>query len=785
MKNLRIFSFILLMVLTISGFGQELTQTVRGKIVDVESQAPLPGAKILLLNSEIVIGAISDSTGRFVLTDVPIGRQSFVVSYIGYEDFYLTEIPINSGRQPHLDIELKESLRSLSVVEVKAKKNEPINSMATVSARVFSIDETSRFAGSFNDPARMAQSFAGVSNTGDLSNGLVIRGNSSRGVLWRMEGVEIPNPNHFRSGEGSTGGGISILSANMLANSDFYTGAFPAEYGNATAGVFDLRLRKGNIDKRQYSIGLGVLGTEISLEGPFSRKSRSSYLIGYRYSTLDLLTRAGFDLVGDIVPTYQDIAFNFSFPTKKSGDFTFFGLGGLSKALLTADRDSSLWTTFGDRYEEASIQRTGIIGATHLFRFKNKKSYLKTVISGNFAGSHYDEGYLDDDYEIVQERKRLYDYPILRGSTMYNVKVNKKNTLRAGFIYSQLWFNLLRENYEYNPDSTIVTLDSKGNTSVLQAYGQWKHRLSENVELHLGTHFTYFTLNGNYSVDPRLGFRWQLKKRHAFTLGAGLHSKVEAISIYMAEQYQPNGTYLKPNEDLDLMKAVHAIGGYEFAFTQNLRLKVELYYQYLYDVPILDTVSHLSAVNFGGGFTNLDFSNDGTGYNYGLEFTLERFFSRGWFFLTTVSLFESKYTAGDGVERNTAFNSNYLTNVVAGKEFTLGKKKNHVLGFNARLVWKGGNRVAPIDWELSSASGSTVYDESVVYEDRLPDYLRLDVVASYRINRPKFAWVLTADIQNVTNRLNVAAEYWNAGINDIDVVTQLGILPVIKFKFEF
>ncbi|MBN4073125.1 TonB-dependent receptor, partial [Crocinitomix catalasitica] len=749
------------------------------------SQTKLPGAKILLIHDSLFVGVISDSSGRFELKKVPVGRQSFKVSFIGYEDYFLTEVPISSGRQLNFEIELKESLKTLNVIEVTVNKNDPINSMATVSARVFSIDETSRFAGSFNDPARMAQSFAGVSTTGDLTNELVIRGNSSRGVLWRIEGIEIPNPNHFRSGEGSTGGGISILSSNMLANSDFYTGAFPAEYGNATSGVFDMRLRKGNVQKREYSVELGVLGAEVSLEGPFSRKSKSSYLIGYRYSTLDILDRLGINIAGDIVPTYQDLAFNFSFPTKKAGDFTLFGIGGLSKAVLTADKDSLLWQSFNDREEDLNIQKTGVVGITHLFRLPNKKAYLKSIVSCNASSSSDKEGYLDDDYEYVILRNRVYDYPVLRGSVLFNTKLNRRNSVRAGVIYSYTAFKLLREDYYYVPDTVITELNTLGNTGSIQAYGQWKRRYGENIELHLGSHFTYFLLNDNFSVDPRFGFQWKLRPRHTITAGSGLHSKIEAISIYMAEQTQTNGEITNPNRDLDLTKAFHAVIGYDFSMTKNMHIKTELYYQRLFNVPILDSVSTVSAVNFSAGFTNLDLSNKGTGYNYGLELTFEKFMSRGWFFLVTASFFNSRYVAGDGIERNTAYNNNYLTNLVAGKEFTLGEKKNQILGFNGRLIWKGGNRVAPIDLDSSKAVGWTVFVIDEIYEDRLSDYFRFDFNISYRVNCPKFAYVFIIDIQNVTNRLNVGNEYFDSYTNQIEVTTQLGILPILKFKFEF
>ena len=128
-----------------------------------------------------------------------------------------------------------------------------------------------RYAGAIDDPARMVSAFAGVNGNAEGDNDIVVRGNSPRGILWRLEGVEIPNPNHFAS-EGATGGPINALNSNMLGNSDFYTGAFAPEYGNALSGVFDMKLRNGNNEQREYSATLSVLGTDLTAEGPFKER---------------------------------------------------------------------------------------------------------------------------------------------------------------------------------------------------------------------------------------------------------------------------------------------------------------------------------------------------------------------------------------------------------------------------------------------------------------------------------------------------------------------------------
>ncbi len=322
--------------------AQQFTNTIKGKVIDKDSRQPLIGVNILLLNSNPLRSANTDENGDFKIENVPVGRQSLKFSYVGYDDAVVSEILVVSAKELLLNMEMQEKVTNMKDVQIIAQKDKSKanNDFAPISARSFSAEEMNRYAGTQNDPARMAQSFAGVVTANDENNQIVVRGNSPRGLLWRMEGVEIPNPNHFAGSEGSTGGGVSILSSNMLTNTDFYSGAFAAEYGNALSGVFDVNFRKGNTEKWEFTLKAGVLGAEANIEGPFSKKYKGSYHINYRYSTLDLFALMGFDIGGSVTPKYQDVNFNFYFPTKKAGSFTLFGIGGISSLGNTAKRDA-------------------------------------------------------------------------------------------------------------------------------------------------------------------------------------------------------------------------------------------------------------------------------------------------------------------------------------------------------------------------------------------------------------------------------------------------------------
>lgn len=312
-------------------FAQNLTQVIRGQVVDKESMQPLPGATIIIMLTEPILGTTTDANGNYKINGVPVGRHNIKISFLGYHDIIIPEVLVGSSKEVVLNIELKESVTNLSAVEIKADVNKglSINTMATVSARSFNVEETRRYAGGFDDPGRLASAFAGVSTNGGVeSNAIIIRGNTPAGVLWQIEGMEVPVPSHFANAEVMGGGAVTLFSNQILSNSDFFTGAFPAQYGNATSGVFDVKLRNGNNEKYEHAFQIGAMGIDFSSEGPFKRGKGASFLFNYRYSTLGLLKSF---LPEQGLPEYQDLCFKINIPTKNAGNFAFWGIGGIDK----------------------------------------------------------------------------------------------------------------------------------------------------------------------------------------------------------------------------------------------------------------------------------------------------------------------------------------------------------------------------------------------------------------------------------------------------------------------
>lgn len=780
----KIVTTTLLLAILSLGFSQSLTQTIKGQIVDEQSGTPIIGATAQVVGISPPLGAITDANGYYRIDNVPIGRQNLQVSYLGYEPAFLSEILVGSGKEVVIDIRLIESLQQLDEVVVTAnsqEKGQPQNELATISAISISVEETSRYASTFDDPARVALTYAGVQTGGDdLLNEIVIRGNSPKGILWRMEGVEIPNPNHFGE-QGSSAGGISMLSSAVLANSDFFTGAFPAQYGNATSGIFDLNLRKGNFDKREHSFQAGLLGIAASSEGPISSNSRGSYLVNYRYSTLGILSAVGLDILGEQEEiTFQDLSFKFHLPTKKLGSFSLWGLGGSNVYTYLPD------LAFGETFYEDASQDMGVVGLTNVL-YISDDSFFETILSA----SHQNISYKEDSLRIMTFDDESFIENQVRFSTFYSHKFSARHTMRVGAIFSRLSYNLREEFYDENEERYITAIDAEDHTEFYQTFANWQYRLNNNLTLNTGLHYSQFALNNKSYLEPRAGFKWNTGKQ-IISGGFGLHSRMETVALYTVQQEREDGSLVQANKDLGFTQAIHGAIGYERLLRNDMRFKAEAYYQYLYNVPVWsnDTTSRFqeltySTLNRLDGFDFSELANDGTGRNFGVEFTLEKFLTNGFYLLSTASLYRSLYSGSDGVERSTAFDGGYIFNILGGKEISVGKNGNNTLGLNGKIIMAGGKRQPPINLTASLEEGSNVFDFQNNYELQLDDFFRVDIGISYRKNREKTSSVISLSAQNLTQRENESFRFFDSRRQEIVSDTQLSFFPNLSYKIEF
>ncbi len=759
------------------------SQTVRGTILDADSRQPVIGAAIAVIGSTPPLGAVTDVDGRFTIINVPVGRIDLRVRAIGLDDATLNNILVTAGKESVLNIMLSSSITEMKAVTVTAKKERGAvrNDMATVSARTISVEETSRIAGSINDPARMVSAFPGVAGDATGDNSIVARGNSPTGVLWRLEGIEIPNPNHF-SEEGSTGGAINVLNSDMLDNSEFYTGAFAPEYGNATSAVFDMHLRDGNDTKQEYTLKAGVLGTDLTAEGPMPGVKGGSYIANYRYSTLSLLDKAGIVDYGG-VPNYTDACFKLKIPAGHAGIFTLFGLGGISH-IIQEDKGVTGDTLF-NRADFGS--RMGVLGLEHTLTLGQNSYVLSSIsLSGNGSGTVYDEAPVPGvDHLELRNQDNLSRWTTRIASTL-NVKLDAKSKLRSGVILSFDQFGLSSNTWQNDQQRMVTDVGERGDAITFQAFTSWKWRWSERWSMTSGVHVLHFGLESATSVEPRLGIRFQQRPEQAFTLGAGLHSRIETLMTYYAEVQNAAGGTMRPNTDLGLTKAAHLVLGYERMITEDIRFTLEAYYQHLYDVPVEnDPNSAFSLVNQADWFTVKALVNEGLGRNVGIEMALEKYFTHGWHFLATGSFSNAHYKALDGVWRNSRFNMGTVANVLSTKEWQMGRAgKDHVLTTGFRYSLMGGQYATPIDLQASIAAGEQK-DGGEPWSVKGAPIHKVDVVVAYRIGRPKVSHEFKLDLQNVLNSSTAVYSYYDDRTQTIKPVPQLALLPVFQYTLHF
>ena len=784
-------------------YAQNGVQNVKGTIIDKQSEMPLIGANITLINEEnLVVGSSTDIDGEFFIQGVPIGRHSFEVSYLGYESLVIPNVEVTSGKEVFLNITMEESMVKLNEVVISAgvDKDRSINEMATISSRQFSMEEVNRYSGGRSDVGRLAGNFAGVGTADDSRNDIVIRGNSPTGLLWRLEGIPIPSPNHF-STVGTTGGPVSALNTNLLKSSDFLTSAFPAEYGNALSGAFDLGFRSGNKDKMEYTFQVGaVTGIEAMVEGPLYKGNGSSFLIGYRYSFVEIAQAAGLDVGTNALPRYQDLSFKFDFGKTAFGNFVLFGLGGTSDIEFLRDEvDETDLFAFDDE-DSGADSKVGMVGLKHNLLLDNQ-SYVRTVIGVSGSGSdffrdrYYNNG-LENEFKtkFAETSNAIVTKNI---TSFYNKKVNSRLSYRVGALVEQVDVDIDFQSAEFGIDDNqdgifdlIEVFDFDESTLTVQPFAQGQFRINEQWTFNAGLRGLYYDLNEDFALEPRAALNWNVHPRHTINFGYGLHNQTLPLPMQLATKVV-DGVKTNPNRDLGFMTSNHFVIGHDFKITDSWRSKIEVYYQDLSNIPVDKTASSFSTLNVGADFAfpidKNDLESTGTGNNKGIELTVEKFFTNGFYFLGTGSLFESLYTGSDGVERNTAFNNRYILNVLAGKEFNWGKNKQHRFTLDTKLTTAGGKYYTPVDLEASRVNEIQVFDLSNPFGERFDPYFRWDVKFGVKLNNTKrqFSQGIYFDIQNVTDNDNIFRKNYNRVTNTVNNVYQIGFFPNFMYKIEF
>ncbi|PIB36900.1 TonB-dependent receptor [Reichenbachiella sp. 5M10] len=800
-KTLTILLGILLAVMTLPTKAQ--VQTVKGSILDAQSEYPLIGATVQVLGTESILGGITDINGQFKLENVPTGRQTLAVSYMGYRSQTIPNVLVTVGKEVVLRVKLEESVESLDEVVVTAdsERDLPLNELAKVSARTFSPDDVTRFSGGRNDVARLAASFAGVSAPNDSRNDIVVRGNSPTGLLWRLNGLPIATTNHFAT-LGTTGGPVNALNTNMLRSSDFLTGAFPAEYGNANAAVFDVNFRNGNTEEYEFMGQMSVFsGLEALAEGPISKKNGSSFLVSYRYGLANLAATGT-----SAVPVYQDLSFKLNLGMSPFGRFEIFGMGGLSSIDFYGDEidEDDL---FANPNENAFVDDDlGMLGINHTGRL-GKRAYVKSAVGvSTFANQYYQDNFIRDASGTVTDEYRAVNVDNRESRISFTSSLNKKFnarwSIRTGFlseVYIPKFFTESRDNQPNIPDDNgdgipdyfILARDFSDRYSVTQLFAQAMYNISDRLSLTYGLHGQYHYYTQSTAIEPRAAVSYEFNAKQRLSLAYGLHAQAIPSPILFYDEEVSPGVYEQTNDHLGFTRSHHVVMGYDRSLGVDWRVKAEAYVQYLYDVPVESVESSYSVLNEGGDFVfdnRGSLVNKGTGRNLGLELTLEKFYSKGYYWLTTTSLYDSRYRGSDDVLRSTAFNNQFVFNSLFGKEWKFGLGRQHAWTFDTKLTMAGGQRYTPIDINATRLNnGDEVRYEDQAFESQLATYMRWDVKFGVRLNstKRKISHQFYVDLQNVTNHKNEFVRRYNEVTDEINVVEQTGFFPDVLYRINF
>jgi hypothetical protein len=608
-----------------------------------------------------------------------------------------------------------------------------------------------------------------------------------------MEGIPIPNPNHFDI-PGATGGPISIVNNKLLTQSDFLTSAFPAEYSNGVSGVFDLNLRNGNNRKRQYVADIGLMGFEVGAEGPFSKDGKASYIVNFRQSLLGLVDEF---LWVEALPHYRDLSFKMNFPLKK-GRISLFGFGGSSRIRGVIDDSASTTPMYKHQMADESGAKTGIMGIKHVHFLGDKTRLISDLSVATSRPYNRLDSMVNDAVTRTIENNRFRE-DRFQFSTRISSKLNAKNSIHAGITIEnnavEYRFHDEHIIYPATGGDSLVMLPPKvfhdNNLILLRGFTEWKHRFTNALSLYAGLNYMHFFMNNSLVLEPRANIRWKFTEKQAVSFGYGLHSQLHPFFHYLIRTYTSEDpwereNYLETNRDLDFTKSHHMAFGYDFSISDDLRFKAEVYRQELFEVPVERRASHFSLINIGAGLIDPrvdSLVNEGSGRNKGIEFTLEKFLSNRYYFLLTASLLDSKYKGSDGILRNSAFNSNYNFNVLVGYELPV--RDNSAFDFNIRFVAAGGRRFIPLDKERTIQQKEAVYRYDQAYEPRLADYYRLDTRAGYKHNGPKVRHEIGMDITNVTNRPNEWEKRYDEHSNRIEMIYQQGIFFYVFYRINF
>ncbi len=749
-------------------------QSVKGSVKEALSFAPIVGANITVVGADV--GTSTDDDGQFEL-DLNPGRYNLLFSAVGYEGLIVQEVLVKAGKQLGLNIELSSATYELGEVVISANGQNEMDGIRSIT-----MEETMRYAATYFDPARLTLSLPAVASTNDQNNNVSVRGNTPNHLRWRLEGVEIVNPNHL-SNAGTlsdrptqNGGGVNILSTQMMSNSAFVYGAFDATYGNSIGGLFDIGMRAGNNQNREYTLQAGLLGLDVSAEGPI-KPGGASYLANYRYSTVGLLSAMGVDFGGETI-SFQDLAFNINVPLRQ-GNIKLFAMGGVSTNEFEGLDDPTEWEEDKDRSDITADGHMGAAGISYDLSLGGGILQLTSAVSNQ--KSVRDEQQRDLTGFM---NASAYDYyrESLSSSHISWVRSDGAFSYQVGSYLNFYDYHINRESENFRfLELAPMNIDNE-QIMLLTPYVDTHWRINKKLEMTLGLQGNYQDLNTDFQIDPRLSLTYQANEKNKLRLASGSYSQLMSPFIYynLRNSVVTDG-YRYPNKAMGMLRSQITNLSWQKTVSERTTFRTEVYWQHYSDVPV-SINSDFSVLNYFDGDAWYRLTPEGSGDTYGWETTLEQKLTKSFYYLVSLSLLDAKFTTLEGQKYDTRFNTNFALNITMGKEFIT--KRDNGFSVNVRSIWQGGLR----DYRRGVDQAPFFLfptQEGDPFAFQYEDYFRLDLRLAWTKNKSNYTRMIYLDIQNLTNRKNTAFYDFDEVQQKVVRREQLGLIPILTYRVEF
>ncbi len=762
----RLFFILILIALSLPVFAQ--SGIIRGRVFNSINNEPLEFATVKVQGESF--GAYTDTLGAFEITGMPPGLYSIEVTFVGYESKVVSERQVTNSKPVELEFAMLETSTKVKAVEITAS---PFNKTeeSPISLRTIGVNEIARSPGGNRDISRMIQSLPGVAGTVAFRNDIIIRGGSPNENRFYIDGIEVPNINHF-STQGASGGPVGLINVNFIREVDFFTGAFPSNRGNALSSVMDIKQKTGREDRLGFNATIGSSDLGLTVEGPLSKKTtfiasgRRSYL-GWLFKTLAL----------PFLPIYNDFQFKTRTKFNAKNELTVIGLGAVDNFALNLEADSTDEQRYILGYLPVNKQWSYTTGANFKHFFTN--SYLTVVASRNMFDNSSTK-FLNNDES--NPANKILDY---NSQEIENKLRVEHNIRKSGYkiVYGANYEYAKYNNRTFNRISTPVGLDTINFQSDLKLhkYGFFGNVARNFVDNRLtlalglrfdGVNYSKETSNPLDQVSPRFSLSYIIKPRFSFNFNTGIYSQLPAYTILGYRDQA--GTLVNKENGVKYIRSKHLVGGFEYNSTFNTRFSVESFYKHYTNYPFLLS-QQISLANLGGDFGvvgNAPITSTSIGQSYGVELMAQQKLFKGFFGILSYTFVRSEFTDGTGEFKPSSWDNKHIVTTVLGKKF----KKNWELG--VRWRYYGGTPYTPYDVERSSEiavwniSGQGRPDYTQLNSQRLAPSHSMDVRIDKKWFFEKWSLNLYLDLQNAYN-------YQSKGVPFLDVVRDENGDPVV------